>query len=76
MRDRPSVRKTLARAWRWVGFEYSGFKTMYDAAMKKIMASSVVETSPRTKTRESDEQYVPHHVSRFAVESIIYKGIG
>jgi len=71
MLDRPSAIKTLARAWRWVGFAYSGFKTMYAAAMRKIMTASVIETCPRTKTEQSDEQYVPHHVSRFAVESII-----
>ena len=69
--DRPSARKTLARAWRWVGFAYSGFKTMDAAAIKKIMTSSVVENSPRTKTGESDEQHVRNPVSRFAVEPIV-----
>ena len=28
----PNAMKILVRAWRWVGFAYSGFKTMYAAA--------------------------------------------
>lgn len=70
MPDRPSARKTLARVWRWVGFEYSGFKMMYATAMKKITTSSVVEDCPRTKTGDSHEQHVPNPVSKFAIEAI------
>lgn len=70
MPDRPSARKTLVRVWRWVGFEYSGFKMMYATAIKKVMMSSVVENCPRTKSGHSREQHVPNPVSRFAVESI------
>jgi len=38
---------------------------------KIIMTSSVIETWPRTKTGQSDEQQVTNLVLSFAVESII-----
>ena len=52
----PNAMKILVRAWRWVGFVYSGFKTMYAAATKKIiMKLGEVETCPRTETGQSDK---------------------
>lgn len=72
----PSAINILVRAWRWVGFLYSGFKTMYAAATKIIIImSSVVKTWPHTKTSQSDEQQVANLVMRIAVESVIHARI-
>jgi hypothetical protein len=73
MLHRPSAMKILVRAWRWVGFVYSGFKTTYAAATGKNMLSSQVqvETWPRTKTGQSDEHHVTNLVVWFAVEPVV-----